>query len=381
MIHKKRIANLTFKDCLLLITYTIFLILGVINWSTVIKAVLKVISVFMPFIVGLIFAYIFNLPMKFFESKLKNTKIKRKRALSGILSITLVLAILIGIFSVIIPLVIENIIQFATNSDAYLANTKNIIEQIFEFLNLPPDMFDQLIKYAVTFQEDVFNFLEQQIPIIFNYLGNFTSGVFNTFSGIVIAIYLVVSKNKLISQFKTVLKAFVPQASYDYFIYVGNITNKVFANFISGQLIEAIILGLMCMVGCFILDIPYAPLLGIIIGFTNVIPIFGPIFGTIPCALLIFIIDPIKSVIFVIFILILQQFESNIIYPKVVGSSLGLSSIWVLLGVFVGGGLFGILGILIGIPCTAIIYTLVEAEVAKRLRVETVEIEEGGCQA
>lgn len=191
------------------------------------------------------------------------------------------------------------------------------------------------------------------------------TGVVNIVIGIIFAIYLLVEKDKLISQFKRLLKRFVPDQKAQKLTYVWGEISDCFHDFIVGQCTEAVILGVLCMLGMFILQIPYAPMIGALMGFTALIPIVGGFIGAGIGAFLILMESPVKALIFVIFVIILQQIEGNLIYPKVVGKSLGLPGIWVLAAVTVGGGVMGIGGMLIGVPLTAAAYRLLKAYVNK----------------
>ena len=171
----------------------------------------------------------------------------------------------------------------------------------------------------------------------------------------------------MLNQLKNVLYAFLPEPVNSYVNHAATMANSTFSSFISGQLVEAVIIGVLCYIGCLVLKIPYAPILAVVIGCTNIIPIFGPIIGTFVCAVLIVFVSPIKAVIFIVFGICLQQFESNLIYPKVVGTSVGLSGLWVLFAITLGGGLFGLMGMLLGLPTFAVLYRLCGDEVARRI--------------
>ena len=163
------------------------------------------------------------------------------------------------------------------------------------------------------------------------------------------------------------MKAICDKTRYDYILDVAHLSSKTFESFFTGQLIEAVIIGVLCYIGCMLLNIPYASIAGVVIGCTNIIPIFGPIIGAAIAGVLILLVSPIKAVVFIVFSLVLQQLESNLIYPKVVGESIGLSALWVLFAVTLGGGLFGIVGMIFGLPAFSIIYELLRRWTNQRL--------------
>ena len=185
---------------------------------------------------------------------------------------------------------------------------------------------------------------------------------------------MLASKETLIYQIKKILYAFLNNAIVDKILSVGRLTNNTFAKFITGQCIEAIILGVLCFIGMTIFKMPYSLLISVLIGVTALIPVFGAFIGTIPAVFLILIINPIQAIWFVVFILCLQQFEGNIIYPRVVGNSVGLSAIWVMLAMLVGGSTLGLIGMLIGIPLFSVAYQLIKDYTNKRLNKKDLKI-------
>ena len=196
---------------------------------------------------------------------------------------------------------------------------------------------------------------------------NVVTSLVNITIGIVFAIYLLVEKDKLLRQLNKVLSAYLPEKKVYKIRNIASLSNKTFANFVSGQVMEAAIIGVLCLIGMLVLRIPYAASVSILVGFTALIPVFGAFIGTIVGAFLIFMISPVKALVFIIFILILQQFEGNLIYPKVVGKSVNLPSIWVLVAVTIGASLSGVIGMLISVPIVSIFYSILTTNVNDRL--------------
>lgn len=367
MNRNQGIRQLKIRDVVILIGFIFFLILCVVNWTVIYKVTMDVLGVLTPFILGFTFAYLFNLPMKYFEKKLPK-RIRHRRAVSALLSAVIVLSFIVFVVSIVGPQLINSIVTLSEALPGYLESANEWFKQLVVRFNISDEVFTSLFSSLEKIQKEVFTYLQMYLPQLLSFAGNITVGIANTFVGLVIGIYLVSSKDTLVRQWKKLCAAFLNEENYNYVMNVGQIANRCFSSFITGQMIESIIVGVLCTIGCAILQIPYAPLLGVIVGVTNIVPIFGPIFGTIPGAFIVLIIDPIKAIIFVVFVIVLQQFESNIIYPRVVGTSIGLSPIWILFAVTFGGGLFGLLGIILGIPTVAMTYQLLSSEVNRRIK-------------
>ncbi|MEG0109815.1 MAG: AI-2E family transporter, partial [Oscillospiraceae bacterium] len=198
-------------------------------------------------------------------------------------------------------------------------------------------------------------------------LSGIFNGVFNMVVAFIFALYILLNKEKLKSQLKRILQAYLPEKRTATVLEIARFSSNTFAHFISGQCIEACILGSLCWLGMLLFRFPYAPMVGALVGITALIPIIGAFVGTVVGGFMIFMIDPIQALWFVIFLLVLQQIEGNVIYPRVVGSSVGLPAMWVLAAVTVGGGLFGVVGMLFAVPTFSIVYTLLRRNVNKRL--------------
>ena len=218
--------------------------------------------------------------------------------------------------------------------------------------------------------------LLSSVPEIFNATKNITVGFFNVIMGIVISIYLLADKENLLALKDKLIYAYIRKDRADFIQDVSVTANQVFHGFIAGQITEAFILGTLCTVGLAILQIPYALLIGVLVGMTSVIPVFGAFLGAVPSGFILLVVNPIYCLIFVIYIIALQQVESNVIYPRVVGGSIGLSGLWVLVGMIIGGSLFGFLGIILGIPSFAVFYAVFRKITNERIEKMTAEQEE-----
>ena len=212
------------------------------------------------------------------------------------------------------------------------------------------------------------------IPIAINYSYAIISNIFNILISLIITVYMLYDRERFISQIKRVTYALFSKKSADFLCKVTNLTSRMFNQFIFGKALDSFIIGIVCLICTSLLRLPYAPLFSFIIGITNMIPVFGPFIGAIPCALILLIIDYFKAFEFVIFIIILQQIDGNIIGPRILGDSLGLPSLWVMFAIIVGGGCFGIFGMFVGVPIFSVIYLLIKEKVAKVLKEKSLEI-------
>lgn len=365
-----KVRDLTLKNIFIILSYTALLVLGVIYFESIFQYLGELLNIIQPFIIGFILAFIFNIPMKFFEKKLAIQNKKKRRVVSAILSVLLILLVLLLVVMVVVPQVIENVRTLIDNLPSIFAQAEKWLNYVFEEIRLSPDLLDKINEFQTRFAQTFISTLTAWAPNIASGVSHITTSVINIFMGFVMAIYMIFSKDKLIRQVKKFAHALFNDQHYQYISEVVKLTGTTFENFLAGQLTESIIIGVLCYIGCMILDIPYASIAAIVIGFTNIIPYFGPIIGAVISSALILFVSPVKALIFLVFSTLLQQFESNLIYPHVVGNSVGLSALWVLFAVSVGGGLFGIPGMVFGLPTSSVIYELLRRWTNYRLEVK-----------
>lgn len=356
------------KDILFYITYTVILIFLLFHFQDLFLLFKKFISLLMPFWIGIIIAFIANVLLTIVENKwLKKWKSKKKRGVSIFLTFFLFLVFLSFLFVLILPQLGETVQIFTDNLPTYIETvedkldsfgiSKKDIEKITTSLD---DFKSEVVDYAKDNKNELFEF---GMGLATNFIGAFTNVVF----GFVFSIYLLFQKEKLKKQGSLLLKAYFPIKVQTFLVHLLTVTKQTFTNFISGQCTEAFLIGFLCFLGMLILQIPYAPSISVLIGVTSLIPVFGAFFGTFIGAFLILMVSPMKTIIFVVFILILQQIEGNFIYPKVVGKSVGLPSLWVMIAVTIGASLYGIIGILLSVPLSSICYTLFREFTLNRL--------------
>ena len=363
--------NFTLKHILLIITYAACMVLVILNFQDLKRWFFDVLGLLRPFVYAFGLAYVFQLPMKFFDRKLPESINRFRKGLCVILSLLVILIVAAFIFQVVVPQLLDSLLAFIDKFPAYVESLQKEIVNLIDKFEINGAVEQQLNNYSDQIQEGIMSVLTNLVPALVDVTKGITSGVTNLFLTLVITVYFIISKDKLIKQTKRMMYAFTPDKANDYLTHVAAIANRTFASFISGQLIEAVIIGVLCYIGCLILRFPYAPILSVIIGCTNVIPIFGAIMGVGISALLVAFVNPIQGLFFIVFGICLQQFESNLIYPRVVGNSVGLSGLWVLFAITIGGGLFGFMGMLLGLPAFAVCYTLLREEMNRRIEKKT----------
>ena len=362
-----------------LIAFAILLYLGVQNLHIVISTVRVLLGFLFPFIIGFGIAFILNIPMKFIEHHLfgkalkqeKKTAQKLARPVSLVLSICFVICIIVIVMLVVVPELGATFVNIAKKIEENIPVFQKWIDNVFG--NNP-----EVVKWAQSLDIEPGKIIDSVLGVLKNGVNNIVSSTvsitmgllttaMNVSIGFVFACYVLLQKEKLLQQIKKAMYAMFPEKPVRYLANVWNLANRIFSSFITGQCIEAVILGSMFFVSMTILHFPYAMLVGVLISFTALIPLFGGIIGCWVAFFLILMISPVKAVLFLGLFLILQQIEGNLIYPHVVGGSVGLPSIWVLVAVTLGGSLMGIAGMLIFIPTVSVIYTLFREWVYARL--------------
>lgn len=340
---------------------------------------MTILGVILPLILGAILAYALNILMKRLEKHFfPNTKIKWLKKSRRAWMILLTLVIIILVITIVFRLVIPQFVSAVTNLFKSVPAIFTDIADFAQKLNKHSVISEQINSMNVNWssvQAKIMKYFTSGLTNIFSssleIVTSFAKGIVNFILAFTFAIYILASKEKLGGQINRVSKAFMKEKHREKLKYFLNVTDKMFSSFIGGQVVEAFILGTLCGLGMWIFQFPYALPVGAFIGITALIPILGAWIGAAVGFLLIAVESPLKAVLFIVFILVLQQIESNLIYPKVVGTSIGLPGIWVLAAITVGGGLAGIVGMLLGVPVFATAYTLLQHSVRGRLNKST----------
>lgn len=380
--------NENMKKIRQLIIFTALLILCFWKYTLVFEAVKFVIGVLLPFILGGAIAFVLNVPMHFIENRLiqetwkEKYKIVRKtaRPVSLILTIFFVIGVIGGVLFGVLPQLTGTIAKLGTSIQEFIPKVQEWAndwfhsnKEVMAYVNQWEFNWEKVIEVAVDWVSNgAGNIVESGVMAAMSIVSGFTT----FFIAFVFACYILLQKAKLSIQAKKVLFAFVQKGRAEAVIEVCSLTYRTFSSFLTGQCLEAVILGTMFVVAMGIFKMPYAWLIGILIAFTALIPIFGAFIGCAIGAFLIFMINPVQAFWFIVLFLVLQQVEGNLIYPHVVGNSVGLPSIWVLAAVSIGGSLMGIVGMLIFIPMVSVLYALFREIVYLKLKKNNIKMKD-----
>lgn len=369
----------TVKKIMFLIVFTIVVAVALFHFDIVIGAFRFAIAVATPFIIGIILAFIFNLPMNFYERTIFPKKGREKykaidklaRPISLLLSFLSVLGVFLLVIFVVVPQLYESVLSLGQTIQDFLPIVESWVLSIFPENASVAELIHDLNFDWENIINQIINFLKNgagdMINSTFSFAKGLISKITNVFVGFVFAIYILLQKEKLRTQIEKVMLAFLPEKTNEKVQTVCSLAYKTFSSFISGQCLEAVILGCIFLVVLGVLQYPYALLISVLIGFTALIPLVGAFIGCAVGVFLIMMVSPVKALIFVVIFLVIQQLEGNLIYPHVVGNSIGLPSIWVLAAVSLGGSLMGIMGMLLFIPLVSVVYTLFKNYVYNRL--------------
>ena len=359
------------------VTVCVLIFLAVQNINAVAGAAKWFLGLISPLICGFAFALILNVPMRFFEDKFrravkKPSHIKLCRPIAFVISVFVIFGIFIGVVWLVIPelvnafgIIVDGIVGFV---DMLSGMSTEQIEQLpFGKLLLGVDwngVWNSLQEWLKNEGGNIVN-------TAFGSISSIVGGIFDFVIAFIFSIYIIFSKDRLKAQFCRLIRAWLPRNAGEWLIHASSVASLNFRNFVSGQSLEAVILGLLCLLGMLISDMPYAPMVSALVGITALIPVVGAFIGAAVGAFMILTVEPLKALIFIVFLVILQQIEGNVIYPKVMSSRVNLPSLWILAAVTVGGGLAGPLGMLLGVPVASTAYVLLkEATEARELRLQ-----------
>lgn len=364
----------TRKDIIIIISYIALVIFALVNFSKIFTFLGKVISIFSPFLLGIILAFVLNVLNNFIEKKIfgkiKPSKVwnKVKRPLCITLSLILVFLTIFFVMNLLIPQLKNSASLFTDTLPAY----KEDIIGILNKFDIDESTVNKVGEYLDNFGKVITDYIKGNSKDVITVTTEVATSVINIISKgiitLVFAIYMIAQKETLSRQINKIMRAYLKPKTINKINTIGTLANKTFSNFVTGQCLEALIFGSLVFVGMLIFRFPYASTIGVLLGFTALIPIFGAFIGTAIGFILIMMVSPVKAILFVVFIIVLQQIEGNLIYPRVVGKSIGLPGMWVLLSVTVGGSIGGILGMLIATPLCSLLYALFTKMVNDRLK-------------
>lgn len=359
------------RSTLLVVIIAILFYVGLTNYGMVRAKAAAVLDVFAPFVGGFVVAYLLNTPVCFFD-RLYRKKLPRFQH-SWVLAIVtvylLALFVLALLLNMVIPQLVQGIMDLAGNMEGYAANLNKLLDDLIQRYNLESvdwSALEEILGDLQSLVKNILSRLAQSLPQVLNFGMAVGSGVVTAFTALIASVYMLAGKAVLLPQMKKLLHAVFPRRRADRALEVFSHANRVFIGFINGKLLDSAIIGVLCFLLCLVIRVPYAMLISVVIGVTNIIPFFGPIIGAVPSVLILLLVNPWAALRFLVLVVVLQQFDGNILGPKILGNSTGLSAFWVLVSIIVGGGLFGFPGMILGVPTFAVIYDLLRQWVNKR---------------
>ncbi len=334
--------------------------------------------ILMPFILGFFFAFLLSSVSERIEKQLlKNWDVRpmTKRKIAVTLSMLLLLICLSGFVYLLVNQVSASIQNFIQTLNVSMDSSTRTLSEWIERLHLSQELFDWLINTGEQALMSAVELLKQKMPAILSYSWFVVTQIFNFFVALIVATYLLLDKEKFYLNSKRFFYVLLPKKQVDWLIELTHISSRMFNRFVIGKMIDSLIIGILCYLGMLILRLDFAVLISFIVGVTNMILIFGPFIGAVPGFFILLVTAPQDSLTFVIWIVALQQFDGNILGPKILGDSMGLPTVWIMFAIIVGGAYFGFVGMFLGVPVFSILYTLVREAVARRLKEREIKIE------
>lgn len=358
------------------------------HFDVISKGWSKLNSILAPFYIGIILAYllcpVYNATVKFFYGLIKkNAKtpknaMKWSRVIGTIVAMLVIFVVVVGLIMMIIPNLYESITTLVPRLPGYFNSTVDLIESHLDDENMVTryianSLEDINERFTTWMQEKLLPASEVIIRRVSSGVVATVGGIFDVFVALIICVYILNSKELFMAQGTKFIKAVFSQERADAIFELGRISNNTFGGFINGKIIDSIIIGIICFIAMTLLKLPMAMMISVVVGVTNIIPFFGPFIGAIPSALLLVLIKPLAALEFIILIVVLQQLDGNIIGPKILGKATKLSSFWVMFAIIVGGGLFGFLGMILGVPVFAVLYTYIARGINKLLNKKKID--------
>lgn len=367
--------------CFLVVSCIIIFYLSLSQIDVVYAKVQEGIGVLQPFFIGIVIAYLLNFIVKFLEEvAIKNKYIskvikKPKRWLSLFIAYSIAVFLVALFIKFVLPQLIDSIVGLINDIPRYIDSSNELISKAYKKLDLSPrnqqlinSNINKLIDYIIKTATGL-------LPILGNLFKTLASSVWNIVIGLIVSIYLLMEKEKFIALSRKVTYGIMPVKAAEKINEVAHRSNDVFGKFLTGKIFDSFIIGILTFIILAIFKMPYTTLVSVIVGCTNIIPFFGPFIGAIPSFLIIMFVDPIKAIWFLVIILIIQQLDGNIIGPKILGNSIGISAFWILFAIMVAGKFLGLVGMVIGVPIFAVFYTLIKEFIEERLKKKGLKVE------
>ena len=348
------------------VSTAVLLYLAVSNFTVVKSVVANFYDIISPFVVAFVIAFLLHTPLAWFERTFFS-KLKAKRAVSILVTYIVAALLIAALIVAAAPQVAESVVSIGNNIPKYIQSVTAFLDKLTGQNNWDPVVVESVTDAMNGAFKNLSTFMIAKMPELLNFSVSIGTFAIDMFMSVIASIYMLATKERLIFQLKKILYAFLKEKRADRIIEIGALTNEMFSKFINGKMVDSLIIGIMCFVGMLFIYSPYAILIAIIVGVTNMIPFFGPFIGAIPSTLILLMVSPFDALIFAIFVLALQQFDGNILGPKILGDSTGLAPIWVLVSITIGSGLMGFVGMIIGVPTFAVFYTLLSENMDRRL--------------
>lgn len=370
--HKNNTISFALAGVIIVLVY-----FTIENFTTIRATLSSLLRIMLPFVVGFALAFLVAPMMNYIENKLlskSKLKTKNKRKIAASVSVLSIIAVFTILLAILLPQLLSSINQLTIMLPRYLSSAEEYLTDLILQFNIPADLTAILVDTGEEIFGSLADIAREYLPRILNASFQIASFVFSVLVGLIIALYILLERERFGNQFKKLTYALFSREMANRLLEVSAISSKMFNRFIVGKTIDSFIIGILCFVGMTIFGWPYALLISVIIGITNMIPVFGPFIGAVPSLFILFIVNPMYTIWFALFILVLQQIDGNIIGPKILGDSMGLPSLWIMFAIIVGGGFFGILGMFLGVPVFAIIYVVVKELVNNKLKDKNIQV-------
>lgn len=332
-------------------------------------------GVLRPFVIGFVIAYLLTRPVNLLEGFLNRRFFKKSknqhsvnRGIAIVLVIILVLIALALLMYSIIPQLVDSVTTLAKNADGYIKSINSLLDKLFTHFNIDASFFEEILGSSQEMFKSLTEYIAASLPKLLDFSVSVGSGISNFFIGFVVSIYMLSGKERFAAQLKKILFALLPKRLVDEALGAFSYMHETFGKYFSGQILDSVVLGAICFILMSIFKLEYALLISMIIMITNFIPFIGPFIGAVPSAFILLMVQPSKAIWFVIMIIVLQQLDGNILAPKIVGRTTGLSSFWVIFSILVGGGLFGIAGVILAVPTFSVVYAFSKRFIERRLK-------------
>ena len=359
---------------LIVLILTISIVFFFLNLDVVDHFIGKLLDICAPLLYGAVIAYALNPLMKLYEEKVfcprkKNKKLSRslRRGLSVGASLLSVLVFLTLFIAMIVPQLKTSFKDLIDKFPEYIASLESLANSLAQSNETVAGLVNSALEYLDDLMSRSYELLQEYLPMLTGIIQSIAAAVLDILLGFVFAVYFLCAKEYILAQTKKIMKAMFSEKLYEKIVYLVSLTDRTFGKYFIAAFLDSLLVGFICFLFVQLWGMPYAPLIGVVIAVTNIIPIFGPFLGAIPCAIILFVCKPSYAITFAIMILIVQQIDGNIIVPRIHGTSTGLPPVWIIVSITVMSGLFGFIGMFIGVPCFSVIYTLIKQYIEKRL--------------